>query len=229
MIMSSTKLKISTITLTAKLPIADKLSLSNIKNISNNNFKNQVSIRWECCKNGKKRNVSIKIFESGKLQITGVPDMNTFTDIYRYVCNECYEGIDIKELGDINYEWIKVNSDLNIQMINSNINCGIALDLYAIQTILVQEYSILAMYNPLSYAAVNAKYKTVRNTTVTLLIFSSGNFMITGSKNYHDLVDADKFRHKFLVENEGKIRLSNHRLDVVNKTDYNEIYDILTY
>lgn len=226
-------LKISTITITARLPYSETYTINNIKGNVKNNFKNQVTIKKEYTKGDIVRNVSIKIFNSGKLQITGILYIDMFIDIYLYIIYKCIEdGVFYLDIDNIvlNNKWVKDTSCMKIEMINSNINCNIKLDLYVVQSILVNEYNILAMYNPLTYAAVNVKYITKNGERVTILIFNSGNFMITGAKGYETLKETDIFRLNFLRDNVSRIKIRNEDI-LINeeKTNYENIRKSLTY
>lgn len=223
-------LKVSTMTVTAQIPKCSEIILGNVPNQTKNNFKNQVSVKRFY--NNETSRVSIKIFNSGRLQMTGIRTMNMFVDTYIYVLKLC-EDNNVCELNvgikDITPEWLKKHGCVKIEMINSNVNSGVKLNLWKVQDVLVNKYKILAMYKPINYAAVNAKFIAASGQTVSILLFSSGNVMITGSKSYDDLVEADLFRYDFINKNHDIYQISNTIDLIKNETNYNDLKNVFIY
>ncbi len=232
-------LKIATITLTCKLHTAtnvrdighymslsmkdvvcvkygpDKIirSLVRLKKNYNNtkknkkNFQNQVSLMIRI-KN--KRNIHLKLFSNGTMQITGCKTIYNFVEVMRILCKKL---LDVKFIYNlITRKTVKKTfitepdnimidkvSDLDIRMINSSFHVGFMIDrVITYQLLLTKGYE--CSYDQCSHAGVNLKYKC-DNDDVSIFLFESGSIIITGAKNKTHICISYDFIVKFLYDN----------------------------
>ena len=152
-------------------------------------FYNQTTITIN--QNTKK---SIKVFKNGKLQMTGIRSMNDFKSTI-----EVIKGILKNSSGAVEKEHEEKFKEISpvVAMINSNFNLNKELDLRKIKSSIVLDKEITDVsYNPDVYPGVNAKY----NGT-SILIFGTGNVVITGAKSIKAISEAYVFITSIVCEN----------------------------
>ncbi len=232
-------LKIATITLTCKLHTAiyvrdighymslsmkdvvcvkygpDKIvrSLIKLKKNYNNtgkkkkNFQNQVSVMIRI-KN--KRNIHVKLFSNGTMQITGCKTIYNFVEVMKILCKKL---LDIKFIYNLTTRktvkktfitepdniTIENISNLDIRMINSSFHVGFMIDrVITYQLLLSKGHE--CNYDQCSHAGVNLKYKC-DGEDVSIFLFESGSIIITGAKNKTHICITYDFIVKFLHDN----------------------------
>ena len=167
------------------------------------------------------KNVNIKIFKNGKIQITGIKTEENGIMAAKYISSIILDSHEIK-----NYRTVLINSDFKI---------GFAIKREKLFDILVKKYNMFVSYEPCIYPGVNAKY--FWNTTtpkqyegvcmcskvcsgkgtgngdgdckrITMSSFQSGTVIITGANTLQQLNDV----HSFLLT-----IFKNHRHEIEKK------------
>jgi TATA-box binding protein (TBP) (component of TFIID and TFIIIB) len=134
----------------------------------------------------------VKIFNTGKLEIPGIQNEQTFNTILSEVINILQPFIETKL-------YYKPESEETV-LINSNFNCGFFINREALFDILKFKYNIQCIYDPCSYPGIQSKfyynpnigiqtgcqiseenkelYKNVKE--VSFMIFRTGSVLIVG-------------------------------------------------
>ena len=197
----------------------------------------------------KSKNVNVKLFKNGSIQMTGCRNLSDFINVMTVLCKEVKRKMRIlnrkkyKQMlnnpeEDINpYDPIELVSNPEnvnvtkierfcIKMINSDFSVGIKIDREKFYDMLVKQ-GIDCAYEPNKHAAVNIKYKYKYNrkvkvcldeientfkwetktftTDITVLVFESGNIIITAAKNRDHIVSAYNFITKKISESQADI------------------------
>jgi TATA-box binding protein (TBP) (component of TFIID and TFIIIB) len=140
-------------------------------------FYNQVSV-WFSDETSKK---NVKIFRNGNLHITGEKSLAKNVEIAEEVCSV---------LG-ILFGCERYVCDFDVQMINTNFRLSVGLVLATLREALAKVPSVMkASYDPETYPGLNCKYKTSSGRDASLLIFNSGNVIITGIKDFKEFYEA---------------------------------------
>ncbi len=166
----------------------------------------------------KYKEVHIKIFNTGKLEIPGIRD-------------EKLLHLSLNKLNEIliqlmNNDTIKYNKD-NIQnvLINSNFSCGFFINRSELAKILKMKYNLQPIYDPCSYPGIQCKfYYNIQNkihdgkcsctnkcyfrkkkekkvcTEVSFMIFRTGSVLIVGHCDEQVLNIVYKFIRKLLID-----------------------------
>jgi TATA-box binding protein (TBP) (component of TFIID and TFIIIB) len=137
------------------------------------------------CANDEFREFHVKIFNTGKLEIPGVKNDDHFAAILRAVVR--LTGAEILP-----------HTEQTI-LINSNFHCGFTIRREVMEELLNNKYNIQAMYDPCSYAGIQAtitfpEYDTVVDSSktrfgrrkishITFLIFRTGSVLVGGKCN----------------------------------------------
>lgn len=155
-------------------------------------------------------NVSVFLFHNGNVKVAGCKTINTIN----LLINELIMLINYIPGSVESHTTIKANN-IKIQMINSNFNIkpikdepdGWCLKQEDLKNILVNNgYS--ATFSSLSrYPGINAKVKSLNDPKkkVTLLIFRSGNIIITGGKYIKDVCNCYALIIDLISQNAKKI------------------------
>jgi hypothetical protein len=154
----------------------------------------------------------VKVFNTGKLEIPGIQNENTFELILNQVIKTLQPYIETKlEYKDIN----------ETVLINSNFNCGYFINRETLYDILKFKYNIQAIYDPCSYPGIQCKfyynpdvgiqngcqiseenknlYKDVKE--VSFMIFRTGSILIVGRCDENVLIIIYEFL-KVILNNE---------------------------
>lgn len=176
--------------------------------------------------------VHVKIFNTGKIEIPGIQDI----DILNIVLEKVTEL-----LNTITNEHYNYNSKSETVLINSNFNCGYHINRQSLYDILKIKYNIICGFDPCSYPGIQCKiyYDNDNNiiktkpkdeniTKMSIMIFRTGSVIIVGKceqeilykiyniiKNilideYEKIVDSCKVEtpiHK--IKNKRKIKIIN--------------------
>jgi len=120
----------------------------------------------------------VKIFNTGKIEIPGVQQMEHIPVIIEALLNV------LRPL----YPTILYNKSCEeTVLINSNFNCGYFVNRNALYQLLISKYSISAVYDPCSYPGIQCKiyYEdgvTTKPTSIAIsfMIFRTGSILIVG-------------------------------------------------
>ena len=157
----------------------------------------------------------VKIFNTGKMEIPGIQNDNTFKMILQLV-------IDILQPFVTEKLYYKEDSEETV-LINSNFNCGFFINREALNDILKYKYNIQAIYDPCSYPGIQCKfyynpdvpnqtgsqisaenkelYKNIKE--VSFMIFRTGSVLIVGKCDESVLMIIYEFL-KIILNNEYK-------------------------
>lgn len=162
-------------------------------------FYNCISMVIRIEKNSCFKEFHIKLFNTGKVEIPGVQDVELM-----------YSAINmmISILNKYVPKPLKYNRDDTINVIsNSNFNCGYNIQRFRLYEILKQKYNIICSYDPCSYPGIKSKfyynknkkiqngvcnceticnkYDNANNTNkckeISFMIFSTGSVLIVGN------------------------------------------------
>jgi hypothetical protein len=114
-------------------------------------------------RDGRFKEVNIKMFNTGRLQMPGVKDewlMFRALDRLIGVCNAYFESIG--EAKTVAYDRAGITNDLT----NSNFNCGFNIRQSALLSILQKQYNIIAMFDDCSYPGIQCKFYYNRGAAV---------------------------------------------------------------
>jgi len=151
-------------------------------------------------KDDKFKEIHMKIFNTGKVEVPGIQDDNIF-----------YESIDyIKNILSEYYKDIHYNKkDVETVLINSNFSCGYLINRENLYDILVKKYKIQSLYDPCSYPGVQSKYiindtTDEKKITLSFMIFRTGSVLIVGKCTKNHIIVVYEFL-KELFKNEYNI------------------------
>jgi len=141
------------------------------------------------------KEVHVKIFNTGKLEIPGIQ----FDNLLIITLDKLIEILS-PMVKDIQYN----KKDIDTVLINSNFNCGFYIDRFKLCQKLRHAYGFHASYDPCSYPGIQCKfYYNINNTiqdgiyndsiegkwtTVSFMIFRTGSVLIVGNCNSGILV-----------------------------------------
>ena len=160
------------------------------------------------------KEIHVKVFNTGKLEIPGITDRDILGIIKTHVINILQPHISNKLSFDDS------NGSGNV-LINSNFTCGYTIDRDKLQNILKgTKYNIETAYDPCSYPGVKCKYyynnelspeeqtgtmmrsddiltmdqlsKSIKYTVVSFMIFRTGSVLIVGN------CDEEKLNHIYI-------------------------------
>ena len=147
----------------------------------NGEFFNQITL---CHKDHS--NKKVKIFSNGTFHITGVVN-ETECLVECVQAAKILKGWKLIDVDEIRF------APLTINLINTNYEYGFDINLTRMQQCLRDNPHIMeCRYNPEKYPGLNIKIcvDSVHRRRVTILMFRSGNLMITGGKSYDDILFA---------------------------------------
>lgn len=159
-------------------PIRKSKKTSRGKNISN--FFNQLTFWYKDCT--KK---SVKLFINGNVHVTGCRSLEEYTRLMHHICRF------MDHLFPDSSRTCKV-MDIDIQMVNTNFSVGRGLDLSRLKRILLDQ-GMCATYDREVYPGLNLKVPTSAGREASVLVFISGNIIITGVRYFREIYEAYKF------------------------------------
>lgn len=130
--------------------------------------------------NSSFKEMHIKIFNTGKIEIPGIQ-------------NDEQLNIIINNLLLILNKYVDPNITCNYKdtedvLINSNFNCGFYINREILYSILRNKYNINAIYDPCSYPGIRCIYYCNNNVTkISYMIFRTGSILIVGKCNEETL------------------------------------------
>ena len=172
----------------------------------------------------KNKRVNVKIFNNGRIQMTGINSDLVGSTTMEIVLKEfnklsnksdIFSDINILQIGDL--ETVLINSDFDIhhEVDRENLHRAII------------ENGYLSSYEPCNYPGVNIKYyynpckrnfgicdcekpcngKGLNDTCkkITIAVFKSGKIIITGGRNKHHIQTAYEFITEFIEENKSVV------------------------
>lgn len=123
------------------------------------------------------KEIHVKIFNTGKLEIPGIQNDN----ILEIIINKI-----ILILSDIINKTINYNKISENILINSNFNCGFYINRDSLFNILRYKYNVNTNYDPCSYPGIQCIYTyndTNETFKISYMIFRTGSVLIVGKCN----------------------------------------------
>jgi TATA-box binding protein (TBP) (component of TFIID and TFIIIB) len=122
------------------------------------------------------KEIHVKIFNTGKIEIPGIQNNEMFDIIIKDIVILLRKIIDDKI--DI------INNSIENVLINSNFNCGFYINRETLYNILRVKYNINAIYDPCSYPGIRCIYNynnsNDEKTKISYMIFRTGSILIVG-------------------------------------------------
>ena len=129
-----------------------KKDIMNSRSKVKNAFYNCFAIIFRFLFEGSFKEIHVKIFNTGKLEIPGILNKNILS-LVKSMIIDLLNNI----LPSNNIDFIEHTSDNNV-LINSNFNCGFFINRDLLHSILKNKYSIDTAFDPCSYPGVKCKY-----------------------------------------------------------------------
>jgi hypothetical protein len=207
-----------------------------VKNAFYNCFAMILRIQHE----GNFREIHVKVFNTGKMEIPGVLNISLLNVVKEHVLNI------IQPLVEKPLSFVETDVDENV-LINSNFNCGFYIDREKLHNILSNKYGIETSYDPCSYPGVKCKYyfnntmgycneeqsgnikiedRTMKMseleenqtyTDVSFMIFRTGSCLIVGNCSEKILVFIFEYIKKILHDEYANICVHNEDTMVKRK------------
>ena len=148
---------------------------------------------------GKYKEIHVKIFNTGKIEIPGIQSDNLFNQVTNYVKNI------MKDF----YPNIKLTDREETVLINSNFTCGYLINRDILFKKLKNKYKINASYDPCSYPGIQCKYKIKGNDDInyelSFMIFRTGSVLIVGKCNEQVLMSVYEYLKEILYNEYNEI------------------------
>jgi TATA-box binding protein (TBP) (component of TFIID and TFIIIB) len=176
------------------------------------------------------KEVNIKLFGNGSVQMTGINSEAFACETLQWLIDEC------TKLSETPFTKPPVVNKMNIQMINSDFSLGTPLQNELIHSILRDRYGLFSIYEKTLYQGVDTKYyfNSTRAATadpgicdcptlcngqgkgdavgeckrITISIFQTGNIIITGARHMDQIHEAFHFINKVFDKHEKEIVLA---------------------
>jgi len=194
-------------------------NISTVQNMENNNsnigvirhplskdkkikmFKNQVQLHLPLeGKNKKIRQIKIKVFNNGRLHITGSQTIEMISTVLNKINLFLLKASVIDEL----FNEKIANENVEIVMVNMTIDAKFKINQQLFRNLLINKYHIYADFSPKTYAGINAHYEIEGLKQASFLIFQSGKINIAGAKGLFHLFSAKSFIEN-IIETEKEI------------------------
>jgi hypothetical protein len=210
-----------------------KKDIMNCRSKQKNAFYNcfAMILRFYCA--GEFKEIHVKVFNTGKLEIPGILNNELLVNVQRMVL-----GILGTYITTPLFYIDEDRGDENV-LINSNFNCGFYIDRERAHAILRSEYKIESAYDPCSYPGVKCKFyfnhdigfdkenqvghvntgdrqmkmseliDSKKYTEISFMIFRTGSCLIVGNCSEKVLIFVFEFIKRFLSEQYKNIRVVN--------------------
>ena len=162
-------------------------------------FYNCFVLIFRICIDSIFKEVHVKVFNTGKIEIPGVQDQNVFIKAIEVLRNTIQPYFDALVVIDANKS--------ETVLINSNFHCGYLIDRDKLVNILKTKYNLNAVYNPCEYPGIQCKYKYNQDEDknedkyISFMIFRTGSVLIVGKCDDDTLKRVYEYL-KNILENE---------------------------
>lgn len=136
--------------------------------------------------NSEYREIHVKVFNTGKLEIPGIQNDEMFHSLLEIVKNLLQSYFQ--------EELMVLEEKSQTVLVNSNFNCGFLINREKLVNLLKYKYKIHATYDPCSYPGIQCKYKideydtkTKEGIKISFMIFRTGSVLIVGKCNQNSL------------------------------------------
>ena len=154
-----------------------KNDVVNFKKKSKSAFYNCFVIIYRIMFKGKYKELHLKLFNSGKVEIPGIQD-------------DCILDIAVQKIIELLQPYYNVKEDeykRETILVNSNFNCNYYIHRENLFRILKKEYGIKCAFDSCSYPGIQCKYKLTNQQEVSFMIFRTGSILIVGKCENEDL------------------------------------------
>ena len=164
------------------------------------------------------KEVHIKIFNTGKLEIPGIQ----YDDLLDITLDKLVSILRPLTKPDLDYN----KENISTVLINSNFTCGFYIDRFKLYKLLKHKYGINAAYDPCSYPGIQSKFyyhpkKEIQNGVknndydegwiqISFMIFRTGSVLIVGNCNKNILYKIYSFLKNILKKEYLDICLKNN-------------------
>lgn len=198
---------------------------------------------------GEFKEVHVKIFNTGKLEIPGITSDHLLDETLNFVENM---------MTSISGKETRVNrANIDTVLINSNFNCGFYINRDSLSKILKTKYHLISMFDPCSYPGIQSKfyYNSLKDVQdgicncshacnkknnndkenhmnkckeISFMIFRTGSILIVGNCDESILRIIYKFlvnilQNEYVNIQEGKV-LNKKKKDTIKKVKKHTIY-----
>jgi TATA-box binding protein (TBP) (component of TFIID and TFIIIB) len=177
-----------------------------------NNFFNQITLLMAIDENKK---INTKLFTNGSVQMTGSKSIKDNLNILNKLieCLKTTYNVDGEEIKLVENPELLEITDFKVSMINTNFGIGNEINREEILKVIKRDDlpNIKAKLKPDIHAAVNIEL-LVQESIVTILVFKTGNIIITGGKNSVHINTAYEYINKLIDDNKSRI-IKNYKLE----------------
>uniref|UniRef100_A0A6C0LKS3 TATA-box binding protein n=1 Tax=viral metagenome TaxID=1070528 RepID=A0A6C0LKS3_9ZZZZ len=147
----------------------------------------------------KYKEVHVKVFNTGKIEIPGVQKDSLFSKVCNFI---------IKKINSIteNKHYEIIDRKTETILINSNFHCGFCINRQELFNILRSKYNLNVSFDPCSYPGIQCKYD-IEDHKISFMIFRTGSILIVGKcedpiihKVYNFLKDILHDEYQFIHE-----------------------------
>lgn len=159
------------------------------------------------------RELHVKVFNTGQLEIPGIKSDEMFTDVMNILIEKLQPFISCK----LDYNRDKTETILY----NSNFNCGFYINRDKFYNLLKYKYKIQAIYDPCSYPGIQCKFyyninddhdeqsygikKNETDSKISFMIFRTGSTLIVGKCSKKILENVYSFLKKVMCDEYSEI------------------------
>ena len=194
-----------------------KKDVINYKKKSKSAFYNCFVIIYRIMFKGKYKEIHLKLFNSGKIEIPGIQD-------------DCILDIAVQKIIDLLqpfYNYI-IHEDIckrQTILVNSNFNCNYYIHRENLFRILKKEYSIKCSFDSCSYPGIQCKYKLSNQQEISFMIFRTGSILIVGKCENEDLYKIYEYIKTILNNHFSEIYQQNTIAKVIKpKKKYSKLF-----
>jgi hypothetical protein len=211
-----------------------KKDIMNCRGKVKNAFYNCFAMILRFMQNGEFKEVHVKIFNTGKLEIPGILNVELLSTVMRMILE-----IVSPHFPDGTLDFVETDREENV-LINSNFNCGFFINRDRLNAIMRSpKYNIETAYDPCSYPGIKCKYyfnnelpfdhdvqtgqvtksdysmkmselsENAKYTEISFMIFRTGSCLIVGNCTERTLVFVYDFIKKILQEEYYDIRVDS--------------------
>lgn len=209
-----------------------KKDLINFRKKKKSAFYNCFAVIVRIFYKGEFREINIKVFNTGKLEIPGIQNIETLNialNIFLNIVNKLVKT-------PINY----LNDKIETVLINSNFSCNFYINRTKLYQILKYKYNIHSLYDPCSYPGIQCKFfynknydeitglchcenkcslnkkhkKNNKCDIISFMIFRTGSILVVGNCDEKTLNQVYLFIVKLLKDNCEEIK-SKEKIEII--------------
>jgi len=216
-----------------------KKDIMNCRGKVKNAFYNCFAMIFRFMFRGEFKEIHVKIFNTGKLEIPGILNMDLLDIVKRMILE-----ILVPNMAD-GVEFVETDMEHNV-LINSNFNCGFYINRNKLNVIM-RDYKIETSYDPCSYPGIKCKFyfnheigfdiehqngqimeedrsmklsqlnKMEKYTEISFMIFRTGSCLIVGNCSERILVFVYDFIRRLLLAEYQEIHVKNENSTIKAK------------